>query len=236
METMQHDPMYIAEKVKAARRIFRFTQDNLATASGLTERTIQKIESGRHRPEEQTLRSLARAFGVSVKYFEKPTPEEEAQERASIARAIRKTVIVPTSPIRTASEFMSAVGHRHAFRFNTSSVNSDEALEIATRLVDFITDLMDVWNDCPMSNQLEWAKSFVEDCSQLENLGFRCHIGNHRQLLRNKGQRDLVVSVGIMSFLPKQRDDGTRYAIVHLEGEWESVEEDRPPMPPEFAS
>lgn len=98
MEVMERDPAYIAQQLKYLRKTFRFTQENLAEAAGLTARTIEKLESGRPRPEEQTLRSLARAFKLDVKYFEKPTPEEEARQRAEIARAARKTVLVPTDP------------------------------------------------------------------------------------------------------------------------------------------
>lgn len=79
METMERDPAYIAEQVKFIRKMHKLTQENLAEAAGLTTRTIEKIESGRHRPDEQTLRSIARAMQIDVHYFEKPTPEQEAR-------------------------------------------------------------------------------------------------------------------------------------------------------------
>jgi transcriptional regulator with XRE-family HTH domain len=37
--------------------MFQLTQENLAEAAGLTTRTIEKVESARHRPDEQTPRS-----------------------------------------------------------------------------------------------------------------------------------------------------------------------------------
>lgn len=114
--------------------MLRLTQENLADASGLTTRTIEKIESGKRRPEEQTLRSLARALKINIAYFEKPTPEEEAQQRAKIERAIRKTVLVPIDPIRTASDFLAAFDQRHAFRFDTSTAQDDEAWRSPPRL------------------------------------------------------------------------------------------------------
>ena len=61
MKTVERDAAFIAKQVKFIRKMFRLTQENLADAAGLTTRTIEKIESGRHRPEEQTLRSIARA-------------------------------------------------------------------------------------------------------------------------------------------------------------------------------
>src|SRR5271166_1171422 len=69
METMERDPAYIAQHVKFLRKMHGFTQENLADAAGITTRTVEKIESGRHAPEEQTLRSIARAFSLDVKIF-----------------------------------------------------------------------------------------------------------------------------------------------------------------------
>src|SRR5258707_10385963 len=148
MDTMERDPAYIAQQVRFLRKMLRLTQENLADAAGLTTRTIEKIESGKHRPEEQTLRSLARALKIDIAYFEKPTPEQEARQRAEIERTIRKTVLVPTDPIHTASDFLAAFDQRHAFRFDTSTAKDDEPLEIAASLVDWVKDLNDVWDDC----------------------------------------------------------------------------------------
>ena len=53
METMERDAEYIASQCKYIRKMFSLTQENLADASGLTVRTIQKVESGRHVPEVQ---------------------------------------------------------------------------------------------------------------------------------------------------------------------------------------
>jgi transcriptional regulator with XRE-family HTH domain len=234
METMDRNPAYIAQQVKFLRKMFKLTQENLADAAGLTTRTIEKIESGRHRPEEQTLRSLARALQLDVKYFEKPTPEQEARQRSEMERAIRKMVLVPTDPIRTASNFMEAFRQRHAFRFDTSVVQDEEALEIAVTMVDVLKDLNDVWDDFYMSQHLEYARSFVAQCEQLEEHGYLCHMGHHRQVLREKDKPDLFFSVGLMSIQRKENGEGRRYALIQLEGRWETVDEDRIPVPPDF--
>ena len=66
MQTTEKDPAFIAQQVKFIRKMFRLTQENLADAAGLTTRTIEKVESGHHCPEEQTLRSIARAVAPST--------------------------------------------------------------------------------------------------------------------------------------------------------------------------
>jgi transcriptional regulator with XRE-family HTH domain len=235
MDAMERDPVYIAKQVKFLRRWRKLKQANVADMAGLTTRTIEKIESGRHRPDEQTLRSLARAFQIDVAYFEKPTPEQEARQRAEIARAARKTVVVATDPVRTASEFLSAFGGQHAFRFDAPADQSDELLEITTDMADWITDLLDGWDDCSKSQQLEAARSFVALCSQLEALGYLCHMGHHRQARYEKEHMPLVIRVVLMSIRKKEEADGRRYALVNLEGNWETVKEDRTPLPEGFS-
>jgi transcriptional regulator with XRE-family HTH domain len=230
METMERDPLYIAQQIKFIRKLFGLTQENLADAAGITTRTIEKIESGRHRPEEQTLRSIARAVNTDMKVFEKPTPGQEARQKAETERALRKMVLVPTGPIHMASDFLSAFDQRHAFRIDTSAVTHDEALEIAAAMGDWIRDLNDVWEECCMSQRLEYARSFIDLCKRIEEHGYVCHIGSHRQRLQEKGQPDLVFTVGVMSIQPKEGADGTRFALVQLEGRWESLEEDRAPL------
>ena len=234
MEVMERAPDHIAQQEKFLRKTFRLTQENLANAAGLTTRTIEKIESGRHRPEEQTVRSLARAFNIDVKYFEKPSPQEEAQQKAEIVRSIRKIVMVPTDPIRTVQDLLNAFEQRHAFRFDTSQVQEDGAMETAASMVDWIKDLNDAWDDCSMSDRLHYARNFVDLCKELEGHGYLCHMGTHKQLLREQGRSDLVFVVGLMSLQPKGEVDGRRYALVHLEGRWETAMEDRIRLPEDF--
>jgi transcriptional regulator with XRE-family HTH domain len=139
-------------------------------ASGLSTRTIEKVESGRHRPDEQTLRSLARAVDMDVKIFEKSTTQ---LTRADMERAVRKTVLVPTHPVRTAADFLRFYGEGHAYRIDTSAVENDDALEIAASMADWIRDLDGIWGDCPMTQQLEYARSFASLCKDLETHGSR---------------------------------------------------------------
>jgi transcriptional regulator with XRE-family HTH domain len=230
MDTMERDPAYIAQRVKGIRQMFRLTQENLAEAAGLTTRTIEKIESGRHRPDEQTLRSLARALKIDVAYFQKPTPEQEEAQKAAMERALHKIVLVHTSPIRTAADFMAAIGTRHAFRFDISKLEGDEALDIAAPLVDRIKDLAEAWDDCNTTDQLAFARACADECSQLENLGYICQIGSHKQVLRDRGQPDLVFIVGLLTVHKKTDGELARFAMIHLEGRWETVAEDRMPL------
>ena len=202
MDTMERDPTYIAEQVKLIRKALRFTQENLADAASLSTRTIEKIESGRHPPNEQTLRSIARVVGWDVAAFEKPTPEQEERLWADLLKAQRKTVIAPIHRVRTASDFLSAFEQVfEAFRIDTSAVTDEAALDVAATMADWITDCGDIWDDIPVSGRVDLAREFVEFCEQIKALGYVCYMGSHRQQLRQRDGSHIVFTVGLMTVL-----------------------------------
>ncbi len=235
MKTMERDPAYIAKQVKFLRSHLRMTQDNLAEASGLSLRTIEKIESGRHRPDAQTLRSIARVAGVDVAYFDKPDLAEEERLEARLERALRKTVVVPVSPIHTAKDFLDAFQAPMGFKFDTSSVKESTALDSAAEMCDWISDVMNGWSEVTFTDRLTMARQFSEMCCEIENHGYVCMMGQYRQRLINKGRPDVVANFGLLSILTVKDAKTMRFAMVELEGGWETLQEDRVPMPDKSA-
>ena len=50
-------------------------------------------------------------------------------------------------------------------------------------------------------------------------------------MLHEKSRPDLVFVVGLLSIRDTANADGTRYALVELEGRWEELDEDRVTQP-----
>ena len=224
MDTMERDVAFIAEQVRLVLKIHGLTQENLADMAGLTTRTIEKVVSGRHRPEEQTLRSIARAVKLEVAFFDKPSPEAEEKQRAVMERALRKSVLVPLQHITTASEFICEFdNHRHAYSVDVSAVSDADALTIAGALGDWIEDLINIWGECHLSQRIEFAREFVDLCGPLEHHGFGCFMGSYRQRLPRPGS-PLLFRVGVMTVLPIKASTEARIGLVELEGDWERVE------------
>jgi hypothetical protein len=119
---------------------------------------------------------------------------------------------------------------RDAFRFNTSEVEKEEALEIAASMASWISDVSDVWNDRNMSQQLEYARCFA---AFIEAHGYACYIGHHGQKLLDRGKAPLAFNVGLISILKTEDAVGERYALGQLDRAWETLERDRVPIPPE---
>lgn len=228
METMDIDAKYIADRSRFIRKTLGWIQENLADAAGLTTRTVEKVESGRHVPNEQTLRSLARALGFDVAVFSKPTPEQEKRLEAELTRSLRKTTLVPTSPIRTANDFVSRNREWHAFVFDTSAIQADDSLRLATTISDWISDLDGIWGISTQTQRLDYSVHIAELCQELERLGYLTHFGFFRQ--QHAKDKGLIFEVGLMTFLPKAGHDGDRYALMNLDDPWEVPDQDRPTL------
>ncbi len=228
METMERDAEYIANQCKYIRKMFSLTQENLADASGLTVRTIQKVESGRHVPEVQTLRSLARGLGFDITVFSKPTPEQEKRQQEEMERALKKTVLVPTSPIRKPNDFYSRNREWHGLLINAGAVEADDALELTAAISDWMTDLDGIWDMSSAGQRLEYSAAISALCLELEGLGYLTHFGHFRQ--QHMHDKGMILDIGMITFLPKAGHDGDRYGIVTLEDPWEVPEQDRPKL------
>lgn len=228
METMERDAEYIARQCKLLRKTLRLTQENLADTAGLTVRTIQKVESGKHVPDVQTLRSITRCVGFDIALFAKPTPEQEKRQQEEMVRALRKTILVPTSPIKKANDFYSRNREWHAVMINSGAVDADDALELTVAITDWMDELDGIWAISTASQRLEYATSIAKLCRELEGLGYLTHFGSFRQ--QHMRDKSLVWEVALISFLSKVDHDGDRYGLVSLDDPWEVPEQDRPKL------
>ncbi len=227
MDTMERDPTYIAKTVRQLRKAFRLTQENLADAAGLTTRTIEKIESGRHRPEEQTLRGIARALNLAIGVFQAPSPADEAEARRAFDRAAKKMLLVKTRPIKSLADFRREFRNTHVLAVDSSQLLDDAAIEIAAGLADLLRDLGDIWPDIYEGERVEYSRTVVETCTELSKLGFTCFMGEYRKMLKEPGKPDLVFSVTLASLQPNEGAQYERFAFVELPGRWETLAADR---------
>lgn len=226
-DTMDLDPAYLAEQLRFIRKMQGLTQENVANTCGLTTRTIEKLESGRHTPNEQTLRSLSRGLGLNQRVFFKPSPQEEARTRAEILKALRTMAAVRTSITRTARDVLAAFDSFHAWRLDMSEVR-DEALDAATRLMELIPDWGDIWSDIPMGGRLDAARGMADLCGEIEQSGHLVHMGRYREQRRFGPGAPLIFNVGLVTIRDKTESAAQSVALVHLTDGAEVPLEDRP--------
>jgi transcriptional regulator with XRE-family HTH domain len=69
------DPSF-GKRLKALRKQAKLTQVSLAQKSGLTQQAIAKLEAGETEPGWNSVRRLARALGVEVGEFDRPSKKK----------------------------------------------------------------------------------------------------------------------------------------------------------------
>lgn len=218
MKTPQRNPSYIAEQTRFLRKVLGLTQENLADTANLSTRTIEKVESGRHLPEEQTLRSIARATGVDLGWFNTRTAEDDVRAKAAIERAKKHIDMVAIAPVNSVVDFLAAMTNCRAVRFDASAVRDDTALKFASGMQDFIDDIMLAWSDFTSSEQFGCGEDFLHRCRELGGMGYLCFGGRHKE--RYLG---ITLDVAVLCVLPESQAKDTKYALVQLDAGWEKV-------------
>ena len=59
----------VGQRIKAARKLQKLTQTDLATGIGVSYQQVQKYEKGDNRVSTSTLYEIAKFLGVSMAYF-----------------------------------------------------------------------------------------------------------------------------------------------------------------------
>jgi transcriptional regulator with XRE-family HTH domain len=223
------DLAFFADRLKFLRRVHELTQDNVATMCGMTTRTVEKLESGRHNPSEQTMRSLCRGLSIDRSYFAKPSPVEEARQKAAMLKAVRTTAVVQTTIVRTAQDVMKNLGGTHAWNLDIGEVSS-EAMADAASVTDLFTDWSEIWDDINMTERAEAAAGVAQACRELEAAGYLTHIGRYRARRQFLEGPRLVFTVGLLSIRPAAESENQSVALVPMEGGWERLKEDVGPF------
>ena len=73
--------MYIGTKIKAARKLKRITQEDLAAAIGVSDKSISAYESNRTNPPIPVLEKIAKATNQPLNYFMEESVEVSIASR-----------------------------------------------------------------------------------------------------------------------------------------------------------
>lgn len=222
---MDLDLAFFADRLKFLRRIHKLTQDNVAIMCGMTTRTVEKLESGRHSPSEQTMRSLCRGLSIDRGYFIKPSPAEEARQKAAMLKAVRTTAVVQTTIVRAVQDVMKNLGGTHAWNLDVDGVSAEAMLDAAS-VTDLFTDWSEIWDDINMTERAEAAAGIARACRELAAAGYLTHVGRYRARRRFAEGPSLVFTVGLLSIRPASESENQSMALVPLEGGWERLKED----------
>ncbi|GAB5552521.1 MAG: hypothetical protein Sapg2KO_21120 [Saprospiraceae bacterium] len=102
MITLTKEQMNIYTKIFDLRDQHKMSQEELSAASGISVRTIQRIEKGQVKPRPYTARKLIEAFNISLEEFSSSSVENSdlhLEESVKLNRFVISTLLVFPLPI-----------------------------------------------------------------------------------------------------------------------------------------
>ncbi len=154
------------ELVKAFRLENGWKQITLAYEAGITERTVQRIESG-EQVSDDTRRQIAKAFRLPDDFFTKPgyMPTTEEAE-AMLAEAAEKFTVVDARPLHTPGDFEEILSVGHAFLIDGTALPDEMQQEVGT-FKDAFHDWTWIFSDITHVDRLGACRSLLEDVHRI---------------------------------------------------------------------
>ena len=171
----------LALLIRVLRQASEWTQETLAELSGLTVRTIQRVEKG-DPSSLDTRRALARGFGYDdLEVFNKPWPMLDPEKlKAQSEELERTTVVVHVTRVERSSGMRKMVEGAESSVCEELGTVSQEARKAFAYLVDNLRDYNDV-RDCYSEHDKlgfdESLQSFLDTIAEQKaavGVGERC--------------------------------------------------------------
>lgn len=100
----------MAARLKDAREYLGLSQDDVATALGISRPAVTNIESGNRKVEAVELDQLAKLFGRPVEYFLSGETKEVSEKAAFYARTFHDLSEKDLDEVARFAEFLRATG------------------------------------------------------------------------------------------------------------------------------
>jgi len=190
----------IATNLRQFRERLAWTQQQLAAASALSERTIQRAED-RESISAETLQALAGALNVSVDDLR--SPPKMAQDLASRYQVIKLTRLERASDLR---RFMPA----DALEVGYEGLN-DEQEDAIAEFQQELKDCGDIWRGLEPLQQRETLKEMQNRLAELERLGLVIAVGT--DLLRLRTDEGKPFSMEVLHVIISKADEPKLFAL-----------------------
>lgn len=186
----------------------QLSQETLAELSGLTSRTIQRIEKGEGCSADSR-RALARAFEIEDldvynKPFKIPSQEELAKQKAQFDK---EHVTIATVPILKGKDLARFAETTQAHLF-TCKEDLPESVELAmAEIEDLFVDYRDSHDCYSATDKLPIYSIFNEKVSFLQGLGVEICSSTRRLLLGNSKDKESPLKFTVLYVLASKKGD-----------------------------
>jgi len=210
--------------IKMVRVTANMSQDALATAAGITERTVQRVEAG-ERVSIQTRRSLARGLGYDdPQIFDDPVFADTVTAfvdsiRAEAIKAEEAMhpdhVKIGVCAAASGADLAGMIEGAEGTVFHCDEQVSPEAQAEAAALFDSLRDWGDLWSCLSFGEKLEAQESFGAALASLAEKGVRGFCATRTGRLANATPDDLAAMPFTMAYLAiVPADQGLSHLLV----------------------
>jgi transcriptional regulator with XRE-family HTH domain len=176
----------IGQNISKLRQRLAWTQEHLAGVTGLSVRTVQRIEDGAS-PSAESLMALASAFGVSVDDL-RMTPEQQSDLEAQAAELLKKAEerysIIPLERVERASSLTRSLPGVDSILCEYVELTNDNEEDAVAALDGFVRDFFDLWSEMGATVRRDTERDLQEMIEGLGALGLIVAIGTHSRRLR----------------------------------------------------
>lgn len=167
--------------VKELRAKFNWSQAKLAEFSGVSERTIQRLEKD-GTAEHETLLAVANAFEVDVELLkfkpENALSEEELQKILKEFRFLQE--------VKTGKAMMDFIVGSHAMHPDHPQPKNEEEASMFGAFLENCQDWGDLWSDIPQSGRMDAIMGIHTQIEELNAAGFLVFSETRKMMLTSK--------------------------------------------------
>lgn len=208
-KTSQHR----ANLVKSLREQRSWTQSHLAQVTGLSDRTIQRIESDGTASKESLL-ALASAFEIDV-----TTLSEEPTKKAEKLPPVKLLVICEKG-----NELLDLSAGTHLFQPSFAEPNSSETAELIASFFDYIRDCGDILSEVSFQDRVKFGLELTDLMKQLNELGYLVFVHRRKVKMRSNNDPNFFMDAEILTVVVTEKEnpkiikrDGTMILPVVIE-------------------
>lgn len=208
-------PKMLGFWTRTLRMASNLSQDALAEVSGLTVRTIQRVESGK-RASLTTRRCIARGLGYdNPDIFDDPAfvGTVKGLLESIIADQIKAEearypdhITLPVTAAENGASLGSLIDGADAWVFHCNEKGSRDGQAEVAILFDHLQDYGDIWSELPPSGRLEAQRVFTRLLAAIERHELRAFHGSRAtRLMGTEGQAPLPFTIAYVTVVPVEQ-------------------------------
>jgi transcriptional regulator with XRE-family HTH domain len=181
--------MHIGLKIKELRKLKLLTQEQLADISGVSDRTVRRLESN-GTAENATLVSILEALNTNLHELENmfnddETIKEESKEKYADLSFLHR--------IETGRELVRIIGKAHQYGYDYHDCTSDEQIEAAQVFLSEVADVLDIWDMLEIGQKFNCENDLTKHIKSLEDQGL--WVFGDRQISNNNSWITAIIEI-----------------------------------------